>query len=164
MEQVPSQVNPPIDNLFFSSALDTRYRSDLERLMFFNPQQNKFRQAVSELVDRYGNPKIVENGGLLRLQIGKEASAQTLFCCDRATDGDLVAVVVYVRESKENLAIIHLAVREEYTISGRYGDRLLFLHLIQKVKEIGARLKGVEYIKILYDRSGRKILVSHAIR
>jgi len=168
MERLPSPINPltakldeEANPIFFSSALPPRYRSDLETLMFFNPKQKKFRQAVSEIVDRYGNPKIIEDRDRLRLQIGKEAIAQTLFCCDRPTDGDLIGVVVYSRESREHLAIIHLAVKEDYTISGRYGDRLLVLRLIQKVQEIGARLKGIEWIEILYDRSGRKISVRH---
>lgn len=168
MELLPAQPNLPKADvneeayeIFFSSVLHPRYRSALETLMFFNPRQNKLRNAVSELVDRYGNPKIVEERGLLRLQIGSSGNAQTLFSFDRPVDGNLIGVVVYLRESREYLAIIHLAIVEDYTISGCYGDRLLVLRLIQKVQEIGARLKGVEYIKILYDRSLRKIPVRH---
>jgi hypothetical protein len=131
--------------------------------MFFNPQQKKFRNAVSHLVEYYGNPKIIKDGDRLRLQIGS-SSAQTLFCFDRPTDGELIGVVVYIRESIEQLAIIHLAVKEEYLMSGCYGDRALALRLIQKVQEIGARLKGVESITILYERSLKKIPVRQAAK
>ncbi|MBF2020416.1 MAG: hypothetical protein IGR93_10005 [Hydrococcus sp. C42_A2020_068] len=163
MVLLPSQLKSPIANvseeasqIFFSSVLNRRYYDDLEALMFFNPQQGKFRNAVSQLVDRYGNPKIVEEKGILRLQIGSPSIAQTLFGFDRPVDGELIGAVVYIRECIDCLAIIHLAVKEDYSISGCYGDRLLVLHLIQKVQEIGSRLKGVEFIEILYERSRKK--------
>jgi hypothetical protein len=170
MVLLPSQDNSKISSLnasaegfYFTSTLSCRYESDLEALMFFNPQQKKFRNAVSHLVEYYGNPKIIKDGDRLRLQIGS-SSAQTLFCFDRPTDGELIGVVVYIRESIEQLAIIHLAVKEEYLMSGCYGDRALALRLIQKVQEIGARLKGVESITILYERSLKKIPVRQAAK
>jgi hypothetical protein len=153
--------NGQTSQIFFSSTLSYSYYDALEALMFFNPQQGKFRNAVSQLVERYGNPKIIKERGLLRLEIGSEVIAQTLFSFDRPQDGELIGVVAYLRESIEHLAIIHLAVKDEYSISGCYRDRLLVLHLIQKVQEIGSRLKGVESIQILYDRSHRKIPVRH---
>ncbi|NJK47510.1 hypothetical protein HC931_04340 [Candidatus Gracilibacteria bacterium] len=145
-----------VGEFHFTSTLSCRHENALEALMFFNPQQKKFRNTVSQLVECYGNPKIFKDGDRIRLQIGSSSIAQTLFCLDRATDGELIGVVVYIRESIEQLAIIHLAVQEDYLMSGCYGDRALALRLIQKVQEIGARLKGVESIKILYERSLKK--------
>jgi hypothetical protein len=169
MVLLPSQDNSKISSVsdraegfYFTSTLSCRYENALEALMFFNPQQKKFRNAVSHLVEYYGNPKIIQDGDRLRLLIGS-SSAQTLFCFERPTDGELIGVVVYIRESIEQLAIIHLAVKEDYLMSGCYGDRALALRLIQKVQEIGARLKGVEFITILYERSLKKIPVRHSL-
>lgn len=158
-----ASVSDRTDGFYFASTLSYRHENALEALMFFNPQQKKFRNAVSQLVESYGNPKIIKDGDRLRLQIGSSSIAQTLFCFDRPTDGELIGVVVYIRESIEQLAIIHLAVREDYLMSGCYGDRALALRLIQKVQEIGARLKGIEFITILYERSLKKISVRHAL-
>lgn len=167
---LPSQLKPLIANvgeevsqIFFSSTLSCRYYDDLEALMFFNPQQGKLRNAVSQLVDRYGNPKIIEKQGWLRLQIGSSSMTQTLFSFDRPTHGELIGVVVYTRECLEHLTIIHLAVREDYSISGHHATQHLMLHLIQKVREIGTRLKGVESVRILYNQSLKEITVRHAI-
>jgi hypothetical protein len=166
MKLLPSQLKSSIANtskkgevLFFSSVLHPRYYSDLEALMFFNPQQSKVRNAVSQLVERYGNPKIVEENGKLRFQIGSPSRSQTLFCFDRQDEGELIGAVVYLRERKEHLAIVHLAVKADYSFTGCYRDRQLVLHLIQKVCSVGARIKGVEYIEILYERSLKKIPV-----
>jgi hypothetical protein len=163
MVLLPSQDDDAIafaaDEFYFASTLSCRHEKALEALMFFNPQQKKFRNAVSLLVEYYGNPKIVKDGDRLRLQIGSSSIAQTLFCLDSPTDGELIGVIVYIRESIEQLAIVHLAIEEDYLMSGCYGDRALALRLIQKVQEVGARLKGVEFITILYDRSLKKIPV-----
>lgn len=166
MKLLPSKLEPSSANtneeggtLFFSSVLHPRYYSDLEALMFFNPQQGKVRNAVSQLVERYGNPKIVEENGSLRFQIGSPSIAQTLFCFDRQDEGELIGAVVYIREPKEHLAIVHLAVKADYSLAGCYRDRQLVLHLIQKVRSVGARIKGVEFLEILYDRALKKIPV-----
>jgi hypothetical protein len=159
----PRERGASANSLFFSSVLGCRYYDALEALMFFNPQQGKFRNVVSQLVERYGNPKIVEDHSLLRLQIGSDSLTQTLFCLDRPEKGNLIGAIVYVREPIEHLAIIHLAVTKDYSIAGRYADRLLFLRLIEKVKEIGGRIKGIETIEILYDRSQKKIPVRHHV-
>lgn len=168
MVLLPSHLKAPLarmseetSEIYFSSVLNSRYYDALETLMFFNPQQSKFRNEVSQVVDRYGNPKIIKDCDRLRLQIGSSVGVQTLFCFDRPIDGDLIGTVIYIRDRRERLAIIHLAVREDYAISGRNASKRLFLRLIQKILEIGARIKGVEFLEILYDRSHKKIPVCH---
>lgn len=167
---LPSKLKPLIANvgeeviqIFFSSTLSGRYYDDLEALMFFNPQQGKLRNAVSQLVDRYGNPKIIEDQGWLRLQIGSSLMTQTLFSFDDSTSRELIGVVVYTRECIEHLTIIHLAVREDYSMSGPHASQHLMLHLIQKVREIGSRLKGVESLRILYSQSLKEIPVRRIV-
>jgi hypothetical protein len=166
MKLLPFQPKSSIANsseeggtFFFSSVLHPRYHSDLEALMFFNPQQSKVRNAVSQLVERYGNPKIIEEKGLLRFQIGSPSICQTLFCFDRQDEGELIGAVVYIREHQEHLAIVHLAVKADYSFAGCYRDRQLVLHLIQKVRSVGARIKGVKFVEILYERALKKIPV-----
>lgn len=165
MVLLPSQLKSSItdinESIFFSSALSYRYNNELEALMFFNPQQSKLRNTVSQLVERYGNLKIVKERGQLRLQIGASCVAQTLFCFNLPTDGELIGVVVYTRECIETLTIIHLAIREDYSMSGSHAKCHLVLRLIQKVQEIGARLKGVELIEVLYNQSLKKFPVNH---
>jgi hypothetical protein len=138
--------------LAFSSRLSHEYYAHLEALMFFNPQQGKFRNEIVRSIETHGKPKIIEEKGLLRIAIGTTTIAQTLFCLNLA-DGALVGTVVYMREQPESLAIVHLAVNEDYSASGAHASQLLVMQLIEQVRRIGSRIKGIQYITVLYRES-----------
>lgn len=133
--------------------------------MFFNPQQEHVNSAISDSVDRYGHPKIVSDGGLIRVSVGSLSNVQTLFVLDRnGTKNELVGVVVFVREDIGNMSILHVAVREDFSASGsRVGD-MLVMRLINKVLDSASRIKGVRSVSLMYQAGGvRRIPVRHCV-
>lgn len=131
--------------------------------MFFNPQQGKVRTGVIEAVERYGQPKISRDGDRLRIGVGSLSVVQALFALDgQRTDSKLLGVIAYMRENSDNIAILHLVVRSDYSALGRHADRLLAMHLIDRVRKLASQVKGVSSLTIAYQ-SGKttKIPVKH---
>jgi hypothetical protein len=78
--------------LVFSSTLSADQRNELESLMFFHPEQGQLSSRINASVLTYGFPKIVNEGGNLRIGIdGHEV--QTLYAfADRGATKDLAGV------------------------------------------------------------------------
>ena len=74
-----------------------------------------------------------------------------MFAYDRdRRGGDPVGVVVFLRPSPEEIAIIHVAVHPDYALHGSHGAVGLGAILIEKVKEIASRIVGVQKIALFY--------------
>jgi hypothetical protein len=140
-------------NIRFSSTLNSRYRKDLETLMFFNPQQGRVKPAIVETIEKYGIPKIVVEGELLRIKVEKFADVQALFALETIGERPrLVGVIVYVRPDRETIVVLHLAVQEEYTFSGLHDGEMLVMRLLVNLREIASRIKDVRAIIIVYGK------------
>lgn len=118
--------------------------------MFFNPQQHRVREGILESLERFGQPKVEETADGLSVRVGNH-EAQTLFAYDRDRRGtDPVGVVVFLRTAPTDLTIMHVAVQPDYSLQGRHGDVGLGLTLVEKVKEIAARIVGIKRIVFFY--------------
>ena len=122
--------------------------------MFFNPSQFRVRQGIINSLEKFGHPRLEESGDDLVVRVGK-SDAQTLFVYDSdLKDKDPIGMVAFLRTSPSEIAIMHLAVREEYALQNRkQGDLGLGIILIEKVKEIAARIVGVEKIIFFYRQN-----------
>lgn len=139
----------------FSSVLSYQYRDDLETLMFFNPQQSKVKPAIVATIEKYGIPRVVVEGELLRIRVEKFAEVQALFALENIGGySNLAGVIVYVRTDKETIVVLHLAVKEEYSFSGILANKMLVMQLIVKLREIASRIKGVRSIMVVYGKNG----------
>jgi ribosomal protein S18 acetylase RimI-like enzyme len=137
-------------NLVFSSRVPLHCRAALEELLFFNPRQHLVRDGILHALQQFGHPRVEEAGGELCVRVGSEA-AQTLFAYNRTRRGDeLVGVVVFLRTSPEEIAIIHVAVHPDYALQGHQAGVGLGVTLVEKVKEIAARIVGVKRIVFFY--------------
>lgn len=142
-----------MNNILFSSALSSTYGDDLEALIFFNPQQGKVKGGIIRSVERYGSPSITVDRGSLRIHIGEFPDAQALFALvGEGANAELVGVVVYAREYTDGITILHIAVHENYSASGSHADEMLVMRLINEVREIGARIKGVHSLTLSYNQ------------
>lgn len=140
--------------VFFSSALKSNHRDQLERLIFFNPLQEKARVGILECVETYGKPRIIEDGELLRIGVGSFPDVQSLFALeqlDGEETGRLIGLVVYVRVDLENLLVLHVAVDEEFAAGGKRVGELVVLRLFIQLRQAASRIKGVKMLSLVYQ-------------
>jgi hypothetical protein len=137
-------------NLVFSSKVQRQCREKVEDLFFLNPRQYRVRDGIVDALKKYGQPWLEEKDDGIYLRIG-DKDAQTLFALDGSpTAADPVGVVVYLRNSPTEIAILHLAVHPDYALHGRRGGLGLGLLLIDKVKEIASRIVGIQHVVLCY--------------
>jgi hypothetical protein len=149
--------------LFFSSILKDTYYGELENLLFFNVHQQAFRSGIIQSVETYGTPTILRDGDRLRIKVGELSVVQSLFALESdRPDAQLLGIVLYYRESIEQLTILHIAIQSEYAVTGSQSEQLLALRLLQKVRESAAHIKGIQSVALLYGHSRlRQIPVHH---
>jgi hypothetical protein len=129
-------------------------RPALEELMFFNPSQFRVREGIMNSLAKFGHPRLEVSGDNLVVRVG-DSDAQTLFAYDKDLhSSDPIGMVAFLRTSPAEIAIMHLAVREDYALQSRKkGDLGLGIILIEKVKEIAARIVGIERIIFFYRQN-----------
>ncbi len=138
-------------SIVFSSKVPKESRHATESLFFFNPRQYRVREAIISSLKEYGEPRIEERGDDLCLGVGS-GYAQTLFAFDSdRTDQHPVGVIVFLRSSCTDLVILHFAVHPDYVLGRRGSDLGLAFELIEKVKEIASRIKGITRLILSYD-------------
>ena len=137
-------------NLVFSSKVPAECRAELEDLLFFNPRQHLVREGILHSLQAFGHPRLQESTGGLVVQVGDQ-EAQTLFAFDRSRRATApVGVVVFLRTSSEEVAIMHVAVHPDYALQARKSGVGLGVTLVEKVKEIAARIVGIKKIVFFY--------------
>jgi hypothetical protein len=136
--------------LVFSSRVPSQCRAALEDLLFFNPQQFRVREGIINSLEQFGHPRLEETAGVLSVRVGNH-EAQTLFAYDRDHRGsEPVGVVVFLRTSPTEIAIMHVAVHPGYALQGRHAGVGLGVTLVEKVKEIASRIVGVQKLVFFY--------------
>jgi hypothetical protein len=137
-------------NFVFSSRVPSQCRSALEDLLFFNPEQHRVREEIINSLEKFGHPRLEETANGLSVRVGDQ-EAQTLFAYDRDRRGnDPIGVVVFVRTAPADIGIIHVAVHPDYVLHGRHGGVGLGVTLVEKVREIAARIVGIQKIVFFY--------------
>jgi hypothetical protein len=137
-------------NLVFLSKATKDARPALEELLFFNPRQYRVREGIVNSLGKFGHPQIEDTTNGLSVRVG-DHETQTLFAFDQdRRGGDPVGVVVFIRTSPAEIAIMHVAVHPDYALQGRRAGLGLGLILIEKVKEIASRIVGVRQIVLHY--------------
>ncbi len=139
-------------NLLFSSRVPKECRSELEELLFLNPRQHLVRDGILHSLKQFGHPRVEESSAGLSVRVG-QAEAQTLFAFDRSRRNPApVGVVVFLRTSHEEIAVVHVAVHEDYALQGAEAGVGLGVTLVEKVKEIATRIVGVKRMVFFYRR------------
>jgi len=120
--------------------------------MFFNPRQFRAREGIVNSLEKFGHPRLEETTDSLSVRVG-DHEAQTLFVFDQDNrSGDPVGVVVFLRTSSTEVAIMHVAVHPDYSLQGEHFGIGLGIILVEKVKEIAARIAGIERVVFFYRR------------
>jgi hypothetical protein len=147
----------------FRSRLSPAYHRALEELVFFNPRQRDAEAGITEAVDLYGAPAIVEDETGLRVTVGKRDDAQCLFAlaptghpsaaaargAPAAGELELAGIVMYLRISSEEIVVLHIGVADAHCRSRRSGLAVVSA-LVRTVRAAARRLRGVERLTMLY--------------
>ena len=143
----------------FSSILGSEYLEDLERLLFFNPLQERAIDGIHHSIREHGVPSIYLDKGKLRVKVEEPSEVQTLYALDDSGGKpELVGVMVFSRASAETLDLLHIAIREEYSRFGKKADAGLVTKFLDQLRHIARCLKGVQSICLKYA-SGLKLPV-----
>lgn len=139
-------------NLVFASKAPKQCRPALEKLLFFNPRQYRVREGIINSLEHFGHPRVDGTAEGLTVRVGGHET-QTLFAYDRERlHGDPVGVVVFLRTSPEEIAIMHIAVAPNYGLRAPHAGFGLGVVFMEKMKEIAAQIVGVRRIVFFYRR------------
>ena len=145
---------PTMSRIAFSSVLGKEYRTALETILFFNPQQERTRSEIMKSVEMYGSPCIIENGDQLQVSVEAFSDVQTLFALHLGEGpAVLAAVLIYLRLDVERIVVLHIAEGGEYGPSGAYAEEMVALRLIAKLREIARSIRGVRSLSLFYGQS-----------
>jgi hypothetical protein len=134
----------------FRSSLDETYRDALEGLVFFNPRQHEAESGITRGIEQYGAPSIVSDAAGIRVVVGQRNDVQCLFALAPARHSlALAGMIVYLRTSKEEIVVLHIAVSERFSRNQRSGLQVL-MALVRAVRDVAHRLRGVERLRLLY--------------
>lgn len=149
-------------NFDFRSEISSEYLDDLRSLLFFNSEQQKVADGIIASIERYGMPKVEEVGGKLKVSVEKVPEIQAIYAYDKGGIRDeLVGVMLFFRESIDCISLIHIAVKDNYSITSSEGESLLTLEMLYRLKDIARHLKKVEYLSIYYHKYvAKRIIIS----
>lgn len=140
-------------HLTFSSILAKDHRGELEELMFFHPQQERFASSIVNTIETYGSPRVVEKEGQLRIALQGVTEVQTVYAVmEGLLQRELVGVVVFTRTNNNNLEVLFIVVKDEYTQTGSKSGRQVTLLLIQELCRIARQIRGIHSVQIGYRR------------
>ena len=142
-----------INKIHFSSVIKMDYYDILERLLFFNKQQDRHRNTIIEFIEKYGEPNIINNGGKLSIKVGENVETHCIF----ASNGPkLVGVLIYTQDLPENILVLHIAVDEDYSIRGKYSKKNLVIKIVEELKKIALLNSSIKTITICYGKKADK--------
>jgi hypothetical protein len=103
---------------------------------------------------RFGAPELVVEDGRVQVRTTQHPQLQALyaFARDEVAPARLVGAALYVRDGAERIAIVHLAVHEEFSAAGRWCDAMLVMRLVGAIRRLAAQVKGVETVTLSYAR------------
>ena len=140
-------------NYFFSSKIKAEYEEELKYLLYFNPQQNKVVSGIEASIEKYGIPRIIKTDIFLNIAVGNLKDVQSIFAFDTARKGlPLIGIMIYYRESENILTLLHIAVKEEYSLNSSSCKYSLTIEMIEELKNIARKLKKINTIIIYYKK------------
>ena len=132
----------------FSSTINPDQRETLERVFFYNKNQTEYYFDIKHLIESCGQPRIVEENNRLYLNFEK-IDCQNIFTI---IDHNLVGLAIYYRDSLDNIDLVHIAVDEKYSSTGKYADKLLVLQIINELKKFALKIKDIKTIIVKYGQ------------
>lgn len=142
----------------FTSELAAVQRATLESLLYFNPNQQRVREVIEHVIERYVQPRITVEHGLLRESVEGLPDVQSIFALDEMQR--LVGAAVLTRIETESIVLLHLALDADYADDGVHASAMLAIRLMAQARAVAPRIRGVRFVSVLYhDQTTRRIPV-----
>jgi len=134
------------------SSLPLRHLEEVEELVFFNERQREVRSRILELLELYGPPQILRSGEDVRVGLVRRPDAQCLFLLSDETEAaELLGFALFLRDSADTLTVVHVAVVEG-VLTEDEADPLLAMRLLNSIRRLAQRIRGVKWVRVLYGR------------
>ena len=140
--------------ILVKSRLQATMRWQVEALLFFNARQSRMRQEIEATIERYGLPELVDDSGWLRVQVAGSGDVQTLYAVHEE-DGRSrpIGVIVYLRDSFEQITVLHVGVAEDYSAGGHYASERVLRRLMQQIRKVARCTVGIRHVEVAYHRN-----------
>ena len=138
--------------ILFTSKLMDCYSDELEKLLFFNPQQKDYIINITHCINLFGQPQINSIDNNIKLTLNDLHDVQTLFALSEENK-TLVGVMMYSRIDDGNIVLLHIGVTDQFSSKGVHSDKFLVPIFIHRLKNIAKVIKGVKKITLMYGHS-----------
>lgn len=143
----------------FRSKINAGLRERLERIFFFNWNQSRYAARITQSVKEYSKPVIEDEGDDEIALVFKDRSiGQTLHIFDSDNDDAvLIGVVMYERDSPEQITVVHLALHEQCKEIFKKEKVNVAGVVIEELFYLFRKIKGVERVRIYYTNQKVKL-------
>lgn len=140
----------------FTSELSANQLAQLEELLFFNENQPQYRDTIVESIERFGEPRIRSDRGLLRVHTSRLGEVQTLFAVEHGTEAPRpIAVAAYTRTSTDTMTVLHMVVHRDFAGTGPFAEEMVTVKIVQEVAKAVSRIKDIRKVELLYGMAER---------
>ncbi len=137
-----------MSTLTFTSVLDTSHKQELERLLFFNQNQEKVLDDLPLLIQRYGMAHVAIHDDRLRITLEASPPPQALYVIEQSDAPDrLAGVTVYLREG-DTLSLVIVAVCEDHAGPPAHGQQPLVRKMVDAMRNVARRIDGVTSVTL----------------
>ncbi len=145
--------------IHFRSKIDAGLRERLERIFFFNWNQSRYAARITQSVKEYSKPLIEDEGDNEISLVFKDRSVgQTLHIFDSdSPDAALIGVLMYERDSPEQITVIHLVLHEKCKEIFKKEKINVASVVLEKLFSLFRKIKGVDRIRIYYTNRTIKL-------
>ncbi len=141
-----------MQEIVFCQHVESDYRSQVERLFFFNSEQSRRSREIEDAVERYGEPRLIIENGLIHMGLSKTENCSTLFGLYSLDEsGVVLGLVIFSRPSIAVVEMIHIAVLEDCSMRGHLSGEFVTMRLVGRLIEDCRKLKNVETLVLPYS-------------
>lgn len=140
-----------MQSIYFRSKLPLKYKSELERIFYFNIYQKNHLKKIDEAVEVFGIPHLILNGNYVHFTFNKVPAFQVLYAFDDEDENaHLLGVIIFYSDVPTNIKIMHIAVDENCSSRGEFREETIVARLIDEVRKISLALKSIKTLTLPY--------------
>ncbi len=134
------------------------YTDAVNKIFFFNPLQSRYREGIIKAIEKFGKPELFETESSLSIKLhNKDLVQQTIFVTSHKKMGDLVAILIHVRQG-DVLSVVHFAIDKD-NLGNEFLKNDFSIFVLKKFASMVKPIKQIKFIKFEY--TGLKIPIAN---